>query len=143
MSLTNFCIVIAFAISTGTSAVAGGRGCDYKANGLPLLMQSPVLADILSEKFSVQDKGVKGPSDAPFDGGRLYTYMEFRAATVDDRKEKFLIRIHFERKGKVELIFDRLEILLPERYTGKTRRRSRCWPGRMIKSGVFTGVVLS
>ena len=70
-----------------------------------------MLSNILTSKFSVENAGMKGPQDAPFDGGRLYTYMEFRASTVDDRKQKFLIRIHFKRKSRAELTFDRLEFL--------------------------------
>ena len=111
MRLTSFGIAIVFAVFTATSAIAGGRACDFKANGLPLLSQSPVLAEILTSKFIVQDRGMKGPGDAPFDGGRLYTYMEFRASTVADRKQKFLIRIHFKKKSQAELIFDKLEFL--------------------------------
>lgn len=70
-----------------------------------------MLSNILTSKFSVEDAGIKGPRDAPFNEGRLYTYMEFRASTVDDRNQKFLIRIHFKRKSRAELTFNRLEFL--------------------------------
>ena len=98
-------------IATVSFSIAGGGACQFKANGLPLLTQSPMLAEILTSKFSVQDGGKMGPMDAPFDGGRLYTYMEFPAASVDNEKEKVLVRIHFKRKSKSELSFASLELL--------------------------------
>ena len=111
MNPTTFCIAIVFTVSTAASALAGGGACQFKANGLPLLSQSPVLADILTSKFMVEDNGKMGPMDAPFDGGRLYTYMEFRASAVENKEHKFIIRLHFKKKSRVELSFKGAELL--------------------------------
>ena len=111
MNLTTIMIAIGFTVFTAVSALAGGVACQFKADGLPLLSQSPVLAEILSSKFSVQEGGKMGPMDAPFDDGRLYTYMEFRASSVADHEQKFIIRLHFKKKSRTELTFERVEIL--------------------------------
>lgn len=51
-----------------------------------------------------------GPADAPFEGRRLYTYMDFRGTAVENRKQSFLMRVHFKRETD-GLTFSRLEIL--------------------------------
>ena len=94
-------------------ALGGGAACEFQANGLPLLKQSPVLVEILDSRFVVKNGGMKGPMDAPFKGRRLYTYMEFKALSKENAKEKYVIRIHFARKEK-NLEFKSLEIL-PEK----------------------------
>ena len=104
------CIAIALTVFTAASALAGGGACRFATEGLPLLKQSPALAEILTTKFSVEDSGKMGPMDAPFDGGRLYTYMEFRASPVGNPEQKFIIRLHFKRKD-AGLRFASAEIL--------------------------------
>ncbi|NNC89982.1 MAG: hypothetical protein HKN82_16110 [Akkermansiaceae bacterium] len=111
MRTNTICLSVVIAIATAASAVAGGGACRFKADGLPLLSQSPVLADILTSRFSVVEDGRMGPMDAPFDGGRRYTYMEFRASTTSKSGEKFIIRLHFKRAGKEAPAFERAEFL--------------------------------
>ena len=111
MKLLTFCISIVFTISTAVSAIAGGVSCQFKADGMPLLSQSPVLAEILTSKFKVLDGGKMGPMDAPFDGGRQYTYMEFRASTVSKEEKKFIFRLHFKKQSRVDLAFEKAEFL--------------------------------
>ena len=76
---------------------AGGAATSFSANGLPLLQQSPGLRKALTSHFSIEDEGHLGPMDAPFQGRRMYTYMEFRAAAMGDARQRFVIRVHFDR----------------------------------------------
>ncbi len=102
-------LAIVFTISTAVSAIAGGGACTFQDYALPVLRQSPVLAEFVTSEFSVEDHGKMGPMNAPFDGGRRYTYMEFRASTVANKEQEFIIRIHF--KSMDEKTFERAEFL--------------------------------
>lgn len=102
-------LAIVLTFSTAVSAIAGGGACTFQDYALPVLRQSPVLAEFVTSKFSVEDHGKMGPTDAPFDRGRRYTYMEFRASTGADKEQKFIIRIHF--KSMDEKTFERAEFL--------------------------------
>ena len=48
-----------------------------------------------------------GPMDAPFDGMRLYTFMEFRGRSTLPMQE-FTLRIHF--KSMRDMTLERIEI---------------------------------
>ena len=109
MKINIHCIAILFTVSTITSAIAGGGSVSFESQGLRLLNQSPALADIFASKFVVHDRGVMGPADAPFDGRRLYTYMDFRGTSVESEKHSFLIRIHFKRT-RDKMTFSRIEV---------------------------------
>lgn len=109
MKPTSLFLTIVFLISTAVSAIAGGGACTFQDYALPVLKQSPVLAEFVTSKFSVEDHGKMGPMDAPFDGGRRYTYMEFRASSVANKEQKFLIRIHF--KSMDDKTLERAEFL--------------------------------
>ena len=78
----------------------GGMACRFKPDGLALLKDSAHLVDVLSESFEIQNDGVMGPKDAPFRGGRLYSYMEFKAWKKGEKQEKFIVRLHFTREEK-------------------------------------------
>ena len=109
MNPTPYFLALIFTIITAASAVAGGFSCRFQDGGLGLLRQAPVLAEFVASKFSVEDQGRMGPEDAPFERGRRYTFMEFRAATGADKEQKFIIRIHF--KSMDERTFERVEFL--------------------------------
>lgn len=112
--LVTICLALVSASIGGTTSFAGGREVGFKRHGLPLLEQSPALADVFGRYFAVEDFGIMGPSDAPFDEGRLYTYMDFRARPGDGGGEIFLIRLHFDRGAEpvnyTRLSFKRMEI---------------------------------
>ena len=93
MNPTPFFLAIVFTIITAASAVAGGGACTFQTYALAVLSQSPVLAEFVTSKFSVEDLGKMGPINAPFEGGRRYTFMEFRASTAANKEQKFIIRI--------------------------------------------------
>ena len=109
MNPTPFFLAIVFTIITAASAVAGGGACTFQTYALAVLSQSPVLAEFVTSKFSVEDLGKMGPINAPFEGGRRYTFMEFRASTAANKEQKFIIRIHF--KSMDEMTFERAEFL--------------------------------
>ncbi|MEM9016189.1 MAG: hypothetical protein AAGC68_04185 [Verrucomicrobiota bacterium] len=77
---------------------------------------------LLGRHFTVEDSGIKGPSDAPFDGRRLYTYMDFRARSVEGDGQIFLIRLHFDREenpvNDPRLSFQRMEIFPVPAFAG-------------------------
>ena len=97
MKQLTFLLALVFTFSTMDPAHAGGGACRFKTEGAPVLKQSPVLARLLAATFVVEDSGKMGPMDAPYDGGRLYTYMEFRASALGSEEQKHLVRLHFER----------------------------------------------
>lgn len=109
-----FCVALV-SVTVGCSAsFAGGREVNFKRHGLPMLKQSSALADILENDFAVEERGLLGPSDAPFDGGRLYTYLDFRARSRDGDGQVFLIRLHFDRgetpANYTRVAFKRMEV---------------------------------
>jgi len=63
----------------------------------------------------IEERGVMGPSDAPFDGMRLYTYMEFRGRSTSSTPA-FILRIHFTSMRDMTL--QRIEII-PEKKEAK------------------------
>ena len=109
--MNSIIITIVVTLLAAGSTFAGGAACSFKKNGLPLLEQSPALARFVSDNFAVNAGGILGPMDAPFDRGRLYTYMEFQASAVNDHNQQFIVRLHFKRKSRVRLVFDRAEFL--------------------------------
>ncbi|MAS94030.1 MAG: hypothetical protein CMO55_12615 [Verrucomicrobiales bacterium] len=95
-----FCVALVSVTVGCAASFAGGREVNFKRHGLPMLKQSSALADILENDFAVEDRGLLGPSDVPFDGGRLYTYMDFKARSREGDGQVFLIRFHFDRSEK-------------------------------------------
>jgi hypothetical protein len=112
--LLNICSALASASIGCTISFAGGAGVDFVRHGIPLLDQSPALTAVLDKHFVVENQGLLGPSDAPFDGRRLYTYMDFQARSKADEGQIFLIRLHFDRGGDpvnhTRRSFQRMEI---------------------------------
>ncbi|MCG8599821.1 MAG: hypothetical protein MI807_06745 [Verrucomicrobiales bacterium] len=106
-TLINIGFAFVSAVIGGTTSFAGGGSVDFEMHGIPLLDQSPALAGVLDKHFAVESRGLLGPSDAPFDGGRLYTYMDFRARSKDGGDQIFLIRLHFDR-GEDRVIYTRV-----------------------------------
>lgn len=74
-----------------------------------VLSDSPIIREAITSKFNVNEMGAMGPMDAPFDGKRLYTYMEFRATAIANQEQRFIIRIHFKHMDEQTL--ERVEII--------------------------------
>ena len=110
MKINSFVIAILIIACSFSWVFAGGGACQFQENGLPLLKQSPGLAGILTSTFQVKNGGKMGPMNAPFDRGRLYTYMEFQAFSAENNEQKFRIRLHFKR-GESGITFKSIEIL--------------------------------
>lgn len=106
-TLINICFAFVSAAIGGTTSFAGGGSVDFEMHGIPLLDQSPALRGVLDKHFAFESRGVLGPSDAPFDGGRLYTYMDFRAKSRGGDGQIFLVRLHFDR-GENRVIYTRV-----------------------------------
>ncbi|MDF1755944.1 MAG: hypothetical protein P1U89_24360 [Verrucomicrobiales bacterium] len=107
------CALVSAIIGSRTS-FAGGRAVEFESHGVPLLEQAPALVGVLGGHFTVENSGLLGPGDAPFDGSRLYTYMDFRARSKGGDGQIFLIRLHFDRGERpvnyTRLSFKRMEI---------------------------------
>jgi len=88
-------LAIALVTVVAPTTFAGGGAASFKTHGLPTLNQSPLIAEMLTSRLSIEEKGVFGPSDAPFDGMRRYYQMDFRATEVGKEGQSFLIRLHF------------------------------------------------
>ena len=99
---------VALILISGLPTIAGGGGAGFEAQGKRLLAQAPSLADGITSSLSIDEGGVMGPADAPFDGRRLYTYMEFRGSSASP-KQAFTIRIHFTSMRDMTL--ERIEII--------------------------------
>lgn len=112
-------IIICFALFSasigGTTSFAGGGFVDFKMHGIPLLDQSPALRSVFDKHFEFESQGILGPSDAPFDGARLYTYMDFQARSRGGDGQIFLIRLHFDR-GEKRVIYTRVSFKRMEMF---------------------------
>lgn len=108
MKRTICILTVALIQISGLPAIAGGWSAGFEAQGKPLLAQAPSLADGITSTLSIEERGVMGPADAPFDGRRLYTYMEFRGRSTSP-KQAFTIRIHFTSMRDMTL--ERIEII--------------------------------
>ncbi|MDB4288797.1 hypothetical protein N9947_02390 [bacterium] len=106
------CLAVVFTIFASVSAFAGGGSCQFKADGLHLMKEQAVLGELLQTKLSIVEGGRMGPADSPWDEviGRVYSFMEFQASSIDDPKNKYLIRVHFNRIEKA-ITFKSLEVL--------------------------------
>ena len=100
-------LAISLSLFAGVPAFAGGGSASFHDQARPLLAQVPSLAEAIS-KLSIEERGVMGPMDAPFDGQRLYTYMEFRERSTSPTPA-FIIRIHFTSMRDMTL--QRIEII--------------------------------
>ncbi|MEM8955844.1 MAG: hypothetical protein AAGD22_16940 [Verrucomicrobiota bacterium] len=105
--LITICFAFVSATIGSTTSFAGGAGVEFKRHGIPLLNQSPPLAGVLDKHFAVENQGLLGPSDAPFDRAKLYTYMDFRARSKKGKRQVFLIRLHFDR-GEDPVLYTRV-----------------------------------
>jgi hypothetical protein len=112
MRLKTCHLAVVFTIFASVSAFAGGRACQFKADGLRLMKDESVLGELLQSKLSIVESGRMGPADSPWDDviGRVYSFMEFHASAIDDSKKKYLIRVHFNRNEKA-IFFKSLEVL--------------------------------
>ena len=112
MRLKADCLAVVFTIFASVSAFAGGGSCQFKADGLHLMKEQAVLGELLQTKLSIVEGGRMGPADSPWDEviGRVYSFMEFQASSIDDPKNKYLIRVHFNRIEKA-ISFKSLEVL--------------------------------
>ena len=99
---------VALSLVSAVPAIAGGWSAGFETQGKPLLAQAPSLADVITSGLSIDESGVMGPADAPFDGRRLYTYMEFRGRSTSP-EQAFTIRIHFTSIRNMTL--ERIEII--------------------------------
>ena len=110
MKLNPFIIAFASLVSLATSSFAGGGACTFSGQGQPVVNESPVLAKMLGSSFTIAEFGVMGPIGGPMvDGRRFYSYMDYRATSVDNPEQLFLIRVHFHRDENRRK-FDHLEI---------------------------------
>lgn len=103
------CIALVITLFGFAEVKGGGGSTNFETQGQLLLSQAPALAEALNSQFKIRERGLFGPGDAPFVERKLYTYMDFRATSVEDEKEAYLIRIHFDRMED-GLSFRRLEI---------------------------------
>ena len=108
MKRTICTFAVALSLVSGVPAIAGGGSAGFETQGKPLLAQAPSLADGITSRLSIDERGVMGPVDAPFDGQRLYTYMEFRGRSTSPA-QAFTIRIHFTSMRDMTL--ERIEII--------------------------------
>ena len=97
-------LAVALSLFSGVPAFAGGGSASFPEQGRPLLVQVPSLEEAIS-KLPIEERGVMGPLDAPFDGQRLYTYMEFRGRSTP----AFILRIYFTSMRDMTL--QRIEII--------------------------------
>lgn len=100
-------LAVALSLVSGVPAIAGGGSASFEEQGKPLLAQAPSLAAAIS-RLSIDERGVMGPVDAPFDGQRLYTYLEFRGRPTPP-EQAFTLRIHFTSMRDMTL--QRIEII--------------------------------
>jgi hypothetical protein len=107
MKRTISILAVALSLLSGAPAFAGGGSASFPRQGRPLLAQVPSLEEAIS-KLSIEELGVMGPSDAPFDGQRLYTYMEFHGRSTSPTPA-FILRIHFTSMRDMTL--QRIEII--------------------------------
>ena len=114
MKRTISILAVALSLFSGVPAFAGGGSASFPEQGRPLLAQVPSLAEAIS-KLSIEERGVMGPSDAPFDGYRQYTYVEFRGRSAAP-EQAFILRIHFTSMRDMTL--QRIEII-PEKKEAK------------------------
>lgn len=108
MKRTICILAVALALVSVVPAIAGGGSAGFEAMGKPLLAQAPSLARVITSELSIDEHGFMGPGDAPFDGRRLYTYMEFRGRSTSPQ-QAFTIRIHFTSMRDMTL--ERIEII--------------------------------
>lgn len=116
MKRTISILAVALSLCSGVPAFAGGGSASFPEQGRPLLAQVPSLVEAIS-KLSIEERGVMGPPDAPFDGMHLYTYMEFRGRSNSPAPD-FTLRIHFTSMRDMTL--QRIEIISREERSEST-----------------------